>query len=111
MKKHFYSHLISIESLNIELGKLDLSEDEKTHLLSLAESNIHHAVLDAILSELSIEDKQVFFELLDREEHEKIFHHLKNKIENIEEKIKKTAEDLAKELQKDILEVYRRDDD
>ena len=60
MKKYFYSHIVDIESIIGELDGLDLSENERTHLITLFDSSIHHAVLDAILSELSGEDKKLF---------------------------------------------------
>lgn len=105
MKKHFYSHLVEYDSIQIELDKLDLSEEQKEHLLELAVSTTHHAVLDAIFSELSSEDKVKLLDLIEEEAHDKIWEHLTEKIENIEEKIKKTAEDLKKELHKDIAEI------
>ncbi|OGH11961.1 MAG: hypothetical protein A2857_05940 [Candidatus Levybacteria bacterium RIFCSPHIGHO2_01_FULL_36_15] len=102
MKKYFYSHIIEIDSIILELNKLDLSESEKTHLITLIDSSIHHVVLDAILSELSPEDKKIFLEHLSSDEHDKIWQLLNGKIENIENKIKKAAEALKEELRKDI---------
>lgn len=105
MKKHFYSHLVETESLVIELNKLELTDDEKTHLLSIAESSLHHTVLDAILSELSSQDKTLFLHQLATENHEEIWKFINSKVDNIEEKIKKTADDLKKELHEDIVET------
>ena len=104
-KKHFYSDIIETSSLSITLGDMDLSHEERLHLISLVESNLHHTILDAILSELSEEDKNKFLMHLSSNNHEKIWSFLKDKIENIEEKIKKTAEDLHKELHEDIKEA------
>lgn len=108
MKKHFYSHIIEASSLSIALGEMDLSHEERLHLISLAESNLHHAVLNAILSELSEEDKKEFLSHVSSDDHEKIWKFLKARIENIEEKIKKTADDLHKELHEDIKEARSR---
>lgn len=105
MKKYFYSHIIEIDSLTIELDQMDLSIDEKNYLIDLLHSNLHHAILDFILSQLSEEDKKVFLAHLSRNKHDKIWNHLKEKIENVESKIKKTAEDLKKEFHKDIKEI------
>lgn len=100
--KQFYSHLIEIESITLELDKLDLSEDQKYHLASLIDSSLHHQVLDAVLSELSDSDKRVFLQHLNEDDHDKIWKFLNEKIDNIEEKIKKTAEDLKEELRQDL---------
>lgn len=108
MKKHFYSHLVEIESLIVELHRLDLSDEEKKQLTLIAESNLHHAILDVILSELSGEDKKIFLTHLSCGDHDKVWKHLKEKVENIEDKIKKAAEQLKSELHKDIKEVKKK---
>ena len=107
MGKHFYSHIIETSTLTLELGEMDLSKEERRHLIDLAENNIHHAILDAILSELSEENKKIFLSHLAAEDHDKVWKHLRKNIDNIEEKIKKTAEDLKKELHKDIKEAKK----
>jgi hypothetical protein len=106
--KKFYSHLIEVESLIIELDKLDLTEEQKIHLAGLVDSSLHHTVLDAVLSELSPEDKRAFLHHLNEENHNKIWQFLNSKVDNIEEKIKKAAEDLKTELKKDLKEAGKR---
>lgn len=102
--KHFYGHLIEVESLVVELDKLDLSEEQKIHLTNLIDSSLHHTVLDAILSQLNPPDKKVFLNHLKEDDHSKIWQFLNEKIDKVEEKIKKAAEDLKTELHKDIKE-------
>ena len=104
---HFYSNIITIESLIVELDDMDLSEQEKIHLAKLIDSNLHHAILDAVMSELTEEDKKVFMEHLSQNDHSKIWEHLNNKVDNIEDKIKVTAEALKKDLHADIDEAKR----
>ncbi len=107
VKKHFYSHLIETDSLVILINQLDISDDEKAHLISLVDSQLHHTVLDAILSELSETDKRIFLKHLLKEDHESVCTHLNMKVGTIEEKIKKAAEDLKKELHEDIQSVKK----
>ena len=102
MKKHFYHKVIETSSISLALGELDISQEERKHLISLVEENLHHAILDAVLSELSEKDKQEFIEVFAEGDDEKIWKILSERVENIEEKIKKTAEELKKELHKDI---------
>jgi hypothetical protein len=104
MKKNFYSHLIDTESLVIELDKMGFSEEERGHLVALIDSNVHHTVLELILSELAKEDKKVFLEHVAGENHEKVWELLNQKVDKIEEKITKAASDLKVELHKDIKE-------
>src|SRR3989337_1984369 len=106
--KQFYSHLIEIESIISEFDKLDLSEEKKIHLTSLIDSSLHHTVLDAILSEFSPQDKQIFLNHLQDGNHGKIWKFLNEKVDNIEEKIKKAADDLKKELHEDLKEAKNR---
>ena len=106
-KKYFYTHIIDTSTLSLELGGMELDPKERTHLISLIDSNIHHAVLDLILSELKPMDKKTFLTHLASENHDKVWKFLNQKVENIEEKIKKTADELKKELHKDIKEVKK----
>lgn len=105
MKKHFYTHIIEIESLVVELDKLNLSDQEKIHLARLIDSNLHHTVLDVILSQLPEDEKQVFLRNLKESNHDKIWEHLNSIVDKIEEKIKNAAEQLKKELRHDIKEA------
>lgn len=105
MKKYFYTHIVDTSTLSLELGDMDLTPKERLHLISLIDSNIHHEILDLILSELKSEDKKTFLIHLASENHDKVWKFLNEKIKDVEEKIKKTAEDLKKELHKDIREV------
>lgn len=108
MKKHFYSHLVSIDSVHIELSYLDLSDKERKHLRDLAESNLHHMILDAVLSELSPEDKKVFLRQIHHDDHQAVWRFLNKKSKNIESLIKKTAEDLIDTMHKDIKEAKKK---
>lgn len=103
--KYFYTHLIEIESIIVELDKLDLTSEQKVHLTNLIDSSLHHTVLDAILSELSPQDKKVFLNHLQEDDHSKIWQFLNEKVDHIEDKIKKTATDLKIELYKDLREA------
>src|SRR3989304_8865971 len=107
-KKYFYTHIVDTSILSLELGNMDLTPKERIHLISLIDSNIHHEILDLILSELSPSDKKTFLTHLASENHDKVWKFLRGKVDNIEEKIKKTAEDLKKELHEDIEEVKSR---
>lgn len=100
--KLFYSHLIEVDSIILELDQMDLSDKEKLHLSDLIDSSIHHAVLDAIFSQLSDSDKRAFVNLLNDEDHQKIWNFLNSRVDGIEDKIKKAADDLKIELHKDL---------
>ena len=107
-KTFFYTHLIEIESIIVELDKLDLSDEQKAHLAGLIDSSLHHTILDAVLSELSPQDKKVFLNHLKEDDHSKIWKFLNEKVDNIEEKVKKAADDLKLQLRKDLKEARQR---
>lgn len=100
--KYFYSHLIEVESVISELDKMELSDEERIHLAALLDSSLHHTILDAILSELSDQEKRVFMQHIIEGNHDKIWKFLNEKIDGVEDKIKKVAEDLKSELHKDL---------
>ncbi|OGH10201.1 MAG: hypothetical protein A2152_02535 [Candidatus Levybacteria bacterium RBG_16_35_6] len=106
-KNHFYAHIVETSSITLELADMDLSKEERLHLLELLNSNIHNSVLDTVLSNLSPDDKKIFLANLHANDHAKIWIHLKSKIMDVEDKIKKSIEDLKKELQKDIDEAKK----
>lgn len=101
-KKHFYSHLVAFERISIELDMLDMSEEEKAHLLEIASTNLHIRALDLVMDHLSSDDKDKFLEHVHEENHQKTWEFLRGKIEKIEEKIIKSSEELLSELRSDI---------
>lgn len=107
-KTFFYSHLIEIESIIIELDKLDLSSEQKAHLTGLIDSSLHHTVVDAVLSQLDPQDKKAFLQSLKEDDNDKIWKFLNEKVGSIEEKIKKAADDLKSELHEDLKEARQR---
>ena len=104
--KTFYSHLVTLESLVVDLSNLELEEEEKVHLSHLIDGTIHHTILDEILSHLSEDEKRIFLQHLKEDDHDTIWKFLNSRIDNIEEKIKKVAEDLKAELQEDLKEAH-----
>lgn len=102
MKKNFFSHLITTEDLESELKNLDMTNDEKIHVMKLIDESVHHTILDAILSELSEQDKKEFLKHLDSDDHDSIWEFVNDKIDNIEDKIKKAAHDIKSELYQDV---------
>lgn len=105
MKKQFYTHLVEISSIHTALERLGLTDAEKEELIFIVEKNMFHTILDTVLSELDPEDKKLFLKHIVTEDDANIWKYLTEKIENIEEKIQKTAEQLTSELHKDIVEA------
>ena len=100
---YFYQKLIVIDSILEELHGMDLSDEERTHLASLLDSSLHHVILDEILSNLGEADKKMFLKRLhDNPEDEELWDFLNQKIEGVEEKIKKVSEQLVKEMHEDV---------
>lgn len=104
-QKHFYSHLVKITDITIELADMDLSSEERVHLLSLVDANIHSTVVNTVLSELSEEDKKTFLQNLVINDHIEIWSHLRKNIKDIDEKIILVVNSLKRELLKDLREV------
>lgn len=100
--KHFYAHLTETTDIVLELGELDLSPEERIHLLSLVEANIHSVVINTVLSNLTEENKKIFLSNLISNDHPKTWEHLNKNAEDLENKVKKTIDSIKKELLKDI---------
>jgi hypothetical protein len=105
--KHFYSHLIEIHEIYLNISEMDLSDTERGHLMSLTEANIHATVISAVLPELSNDEKKVFLKNLLANDHDKTWKHLSSRVKNIEGKLSKSLKDLKQELLKDIKEAKK----
>lgn len=105
--KYFYSHLIETTDITVELAEMELTPDERIHLISLIEANIHSTVVNTVLSNLTEEDKKLFLKNLVSNNHQVVWAHLKSKTKNIEEKIIKSVGVLKKEFYKDIKSMQK----
>ncbi len=105
--KHFYSHIIEIESIYTILDVMDLDHEEKQELIVIIESTVHHTIIDTVLSELSEKDKKIFLEHLSKENHEDLWKHLKKNIEKVEHKINRAVNILLQELHLDVQEAKK----
>ena len=100
--KQFYTELVDIESIIVELDKLELSKEERLHLAKIIDSSLHNVILDAILSQLQEDDKKIFLKHLKENDHMGIWRFLKGKIDGVEKKIREAAGELKLELHKDL---------
>lgn len=106
---YFYTKIIEVETLIEELHSMDLSDRERVHLAALVDSSVHHVILDEILSNLSESDKKAFLHRFkDNPGDEKLLEFLAEKVDGIEEKIKKAADELISEMHKDIKKAKRK---
>lgn len=106
---YFYSDYSEIHSITLSLEEMNLSEGQKKHLSFLIDSSLQSLVLDAILSELTFSDRKILVNMLrDERSKEEIMEFLKNRVEDVEEKIKKVALKLKEELHRDIKEAHLR---
>jgi|SRR3989344_7209064 len=103
--KHFYTHLAETTDITLEIAQLDVTSKERVHLLSLAEANIHSAVVSKVLSSLDSQDKKIFLQNLSGKDHKRTWSHLRQKSGSIEEEIKKTIEDTVNQLLKDVKKI------
>ena len=87
---------------------MDLSTEEKSHLADLTDRSLHHAVLDEAMSHLSDQDKRAFVKLLSEDPGgEHLWDFLNQRVEKIEDKIKKVSDDLMEELYQDLKEAKK----
>lgn len=102
--RYFFSHLVDIQSIHLKLQDLDLNDEEKSHLVNIAYDTLHYEIINAILSELSQEDKKIFLRQMTMVDHASLWRFLNKKVDKVEEKIKQVAQDVIDELHVDIEE-------
>lgn len=102
--KHFYSHLVEIESVIVILEELDLSPSQKNHLATLIDSSFYHLVLDISLSHLDDpSDKYLFVQILSEDSADpRLMEILISKGEDIEEKLRKAVSELKDEIHQEL---------
>ena len=105
--KHFYSHLIQVNDIILDLGDLEMTSEERVHLLALLEANIHTTVVNTVLNELPESEKKIFLQNILIDNHNKTLEHLWKNSADIEQKIKDSVENLLKEMKKDISSVKK----
>lgn len=101
-KKHFYSFLVETTSITLDLGEIDMTKEERVHLISLIEANIHSEVIKTVLDNLDKENKKIFIKNLSKDNHELIWEHLEINIKNAKGEIKKSIQKTVKDLKEDI---------
>lgn len=99
---YFYTSLIPVSTITIELSYLDMSETEKLELIAIIHSHLHYTILDLVLSNLNTEDKKIFLRHANNIDHQETWKFLNEKIEKAEEKITNAVKDVQNELLKDI---------
>lgn len=103
--KYFYTHLVQIEEIVTGLEELGLTGEQKKHLASLVDSSIHGAVLNLVLDSLNDQDKKVFIDYLKKDNHDKTWEFLNQRMGSIEEKIRLEINRIKEKLHKDMKEA------
>lgn len=104
--KIFYSHLINLDDLILEIEELSLEKSHKRDLCLLIDSMVHNLVLDHSLSKLDAKNKEEFLKLVQKDlASEVLLNFLREKIDNFEDTLKFELNNLKKELIKDIKEA------
>lgn len=109
MAKYFYSHIIETTEISLDLGGLDIPKEDRIKLIALAQENLHHSLLDLVLSHLSEEDKRTFLSHLIIPDHEKAWEFVVNRVEGAEQKIINEAKRVKNGFKKDIMQSKKRD--
>lgn len=107
-QKHFYTHLIEIDSVFTVLELLEMNPQERQELMLIVESTIHHVVVETVLSELSEEDKKIFLKHMAQDNHDEIWVLLNTKVKHPDAKILKAVEKLKHDFHKDMKKVMKK---
>ena len=90
----FYDHLLGLEDVHNAILELELPTKQHYHLLKLADSTLHHEVLNVILIEIPQAVHEHFLVTFHKNPHDpNHFDYLKQFSPLIEEKIRSTADE------------------
>ena len=93
------------DNIILELNMLDIKEDEREKLLKLADDLAELRFLNVILGKLEEKDKELFLDQVHSGQPEILAEFLREKIDDVEELIKKHAVDLEQEVIEDIRDL------
>lgn len=104
MSKIFYDHLVVRDEIIVELDKYKISVEEREELVQLVDQNLHHHVLDTILTHLPREKHHDFLEKFHKNPSDEflLIYLRENTTIDIEEEIKKRSGKVKKELVSEI---------
>lgn len=103
MKKIFYSDLIKIEEVFIELDNYELSVEERNEFITIIDETFHFRTFDIIMSRLPREHHEYFLTMMDKNPVDPgILTFLKNAVADIDKIIQDEAEKTKKEIIKEI---------
>lgn len=109
MNKIFYDHLVVREEIIAELDKHVIAVEEREELVQLVDENLHHHVLDVILSSLPVEKHEEFLVRFHNTPFdERLLDYLKEMDKDIEEKITEVAKKVKSELLAEIKRAKKR---
>lgn len=100
--KHFYTHIVDLDDVHKELDILEISDDEKNHLILMIESSMNHAVIEALLTELEGDHKHSFLMHISNDDHDNIWKTLKEGHKDPEKRIMEAVQELKDEFLSDI---------
>jgi len=99
MKQVFYYHLLDFPEIEEKLNQHEIEETEKEELLLIIKETIHYQVISRVLTNLPEQDHQWFLKEYTKLPHKQGFlETLKEKIEDIEGKIKEVASQVKQEI-------------
>jgi len=99
----FYDHLVGLDDLHNEILDFELPTRQHCHLLAIADSTLHHEVLNVILVEIPNEVHEYFLvEFKNRPEDPAHLEFLKQYNPEIEDKIRTAANNTKLRLIEEI---------
>lgn len=100
--KSFYQNFVNLELFHQEFDRLGLSPEEREELFKILEEIYVQRLIDRVLDELPNEEKKKFMKILIKKAELDMIEFLREKVEDVENKLKKEVETLTAEL---LLEV------
>lgn len=106
-KKYFYSHIIEISEISLEIGNLDIPKEDRVKLIALAEENHHNALLHLVLNHLHDDDKKSFLSHISEDNHDRAWEFVAKKIEDLENKLINESNRIREDFKNDIRKVKK----
>lgn len=102
MTTFFYDHLIEPQRIAEHVERLNMTNDERDHFITIVRSTIHHDIMDEVLSRLPHEHKDPFLDHVALDKHDEALQLLSQHIADLEELVHQIADVHLVQLRQDV---------
>lgn len=101
-QKNFYDHLVKVESLTIQVNRLDLNPSQKKRVNGLIKSSVHYTLVNTLMSDVPEKERPRAIKTLNSGNYNELWSVFDTKKARVEGNLRKAFENLSREILRDL---------